>query len=456
MVARFLATMNTYIPKMYKVSKYNYAIEHNSKIVLFNGLSGYGFCMSEKEWEQLSSFFKALDSFSTQYPDDFKRIKDMGFIVEDDFDEVAYVKYKNKEACFANRDYMLIINPTLECCFKCWYCYEEHLTGHMSEETMSALKKHISMQVGNGSITSLQLSWFGGEPLLFFDKIVYPVSLFAQDKCDKKGIPFNNGITTNAYCINNMVVEKMNEIKLKNFQITLDGNRERHNKIRNHNGEPSYDKIIENINLLCAGIKDVEINLRINYDDVTLNMNPEDVLLSFPKEYRKNIIIDLHRVWQTTNSEQAKLFSNGGNAKLNEFMEKASSLGYQCHSGGRIELGTFCSCYANRKNYACINWDGNIFKCTARSFNEENSVGKLQEDGQIVWYEKKISRLYGYSPLEHPTCEQCEYLPICMGQCPQNYMESEHTMECVYEKKERNINDRIIDLYKSSLKKKNA
>lgn len=441
---------------MYKISKYNYTIEYNSKILLFNGLSGYGFCMSEKEWEQLSSFFKNLNSFITQYPDDFKRIKDMGFIIEDDFDEVAYIKYKNKESCYANRDYMLVINPTLECCFKCWYCYEERQTGHMSEETITALKKHISMYVDNGSITSLYLSWFGGEPLLFFEEIVYPMSLFAKEKCYKKGIPFSNGITTNAYCINGMVIEKMNEVKLKNYQITLDGNRDRHNTIRNHNGKPSYDKIIENINLLCAGINNVKINLRINYDDVTLDMNPEDILLSFPKEYRKSIHIDLHRVWQTANSKQAKLFSNGGNVRLNEFMKLASSLGYQCHSGGKIEIGTFYSCYANKKHYACINYDGNIFKCTARSFSEINSVGKLQEDGHIVWDEKKLSRLYGYSPLENSTCEQCEYLPICMGQCPQNYMESGHTMTCVYKNMERNIKDRIVDLYESSLKQKQS
>ena len=142
--------------------------------------------------------------------------------------------------------------------------------------------------------------------------------------------------------------------------------------------------------------------------------------------------------------------------RLNEFMKLASSLGYQCHSGGKIEIGTFYSCYANKKHYACINYDGNIFKCTARSFSEINSVGKLQEDGHIVWDEKKLSRLYGYSPLENSTCEQCEYLPICMGQCPQNYMESGHTMTCVYKNMERNMKDRIVDLYESSLKQKQS
>lgn len=445
-----------YFQKMYKVSRYNYTIEHNSKILLFNGMSGFGFCMSKKEWEQLSFFFKELNSFMMEYPNDFNRIKDMGFIIEDDFDEVAYIKYKNKESCYANQDYLLIINPTLECCFKCWYCYEEHNKGHMDDNTILALKKFISSLVNKEGITSFQISWFGGEPLLYFDEIVYPISLFAQAECKNEEVPFYNGITTNAYCINRMVVEKMNEINLKDFQITLDGNRDRHNKIRNHDGKPTYDRIVENINLLCDGISNVKINLRINYDDVTLDMNPEDILFSFPVKYRKYIQIDLHRVWQTVNSRQAKLFSNGGNAKLNEFIEMASSLGYQCHSGGRIQIGTFYNCYASKRNYACINYDGKIYKCTARSFNEANSVGKLQADGRIIWDEKKLSQLYGYLPIEHSTCEQCDYLPICMGQCPQSYMESRYTLTCVYKNGERSMKDRIIDLYESSLKQKQS
>lgn len=412
--------------------------------------------MYPNEWEKLRGYFNNIELFERTLPEDFNKLYNLGYIIEDNFDEIAYIKYKKKVACYSNRDYLIIINPTLECCFKCWYCYEKHDKGHMNDKTILALRKFMYTLVNQNGITSLHLSWFGGEPLLYFEEIVYPISLFAQDICGEKIIPFSNGITTNAYCINHMVVEKMNEIKLKDFQITLDGNRDRHNKIRNYNGKPSYDKIIENINLLCAGINDVKINLRINYDNVTLDMNPDDILLSFPMEYRKHIHIDLHRVWQTANSKQAKLFSNGGNKKLNEFIEAASSLGYPCHSGGKTQAGTFYGCYANKQNYACINYDGTIYKCTARSFNEANSVGKLQEDGQIVWDEKKLSRLYGHSPLEHSTCEQCEYLPICMGQCPQSYMESGYTLTCVYKNGERSMKDRIVDLYKSSLKQKQS
>lgn len=439
---------------MYKTSKYNYTIPYKSRVLFFNGLKGNGFNMSHEEWNRLEKFLQNLDSFKATFPADFDRLYSLGYIVDADFDEIAYVKHKNREACYSNRDYMLIINPTLECCFRCWYCYEEHQQGHMGKAVISALRKHISSRVGKGDISSLYLSWFGGEPLLYFDEIVYPTSLFAMKQCNKNHLPFGNGITTNAYCIDGEMVEKMNKIKLSNFQITLDGHRERHDTIRNQNGSPSYDRIIENIHLLCAGIDNVRINLRINYDDVTLGMNPEGILKSFDEAYRKFICIDLHRVWQTADSKQAQSYANGRNDKLNDFMAKASSLGYECHCGGKMQIGAFYNCYAGRNYYACINYDGNVFKCTARSFTEANRVGKLQKDGSIVWDERKISRLYGYAPLEKPECEQCDYLPVCMGPCPQNYMEAGYKVHCVYKNKERSINDRITDLYEASLKHK--
>lgn len=74
----------------------------------------------------------------------------------------------------------------------------------------------------------------------------------------------------------------------------------------------------------------------------------------------------------------------------------------------------------------------------------------------MVYLWDNSRQLYGYLPIEHSTCEQCDYLPICMGQCPQSYMESGYTLTCVYKNGERSMKDRIIDLYESSLKQKQS
>ncbi|WOC53178.1 hypothetical protein BPO_p0095 (plasmid) [Bergeyella porcorum] len=42
------------------------------------------------------------------------------------------------------------------------------------------------------------------------------------------------------------------------------------------------------------------------------------------------------------------------------------------------------SCYANKINHSTINYDGIVYKCTARDFNLKNHEGRLSSDGNII------------------------------------------------------------------------
>ena len=65
---------------------------------------------------------------------------DLKFIIDDDVNELEILRIRNREAV-RNQSYQLIINPTLECNFRCWYCYENHKKGHMNETTVENIKK---------------------------------------------------------------------------------------------------------------------------------------------------------------------------------------------------------------------------------------------------------------------------------------------------------------------------
>ncbi len=187
--------------------------------------------------------------------------------------------------------------------------------------------------------------------------------------------------------------------------------------------------------------------MRINYDNSTFKSNLEEVLNSFPDSIRKFVFIDMHRVWQTFETREAKVCLQEENEALNVFVLKAKKYGYKCHCDGALAVGRFYGCYACKTNFACINYDGKVYKCTACSFTDKDCMGQLERDGTILWNEARTSRLYGFSPLEDEKCKKCKFLPLCMGPCPKHYMNSGYKVNCVLDGSERKIEDRIVDLY---------
>ena len=125
---------------MYKISKYNYIIDYQGKKLFFNGMKGSGMLIPLSEWDNIQPFLNDLVRFKQEYPNDFDKLKQMGYIVNSDFDEVAYIKFMNKTSTYGNKSYTIFINPTLECNFRCWYCYEEHNNGYMSEDIIEKIK----------------------------------------------------------------------------------------------------------------------------------------------------------------------------------------------------------------------------------------------------------------------------------------------------------------------------
>lgn len=82
------------------------------------------------------------------------------------------------------------------------------------------------------------------------------------------------------------------------------------------------------------------------------------------------------------------------------------------------------ACYADRYHQAVINYDGSVFKCTARDFAKTNERdGILMNDGRIDWDEKKFNKRLGKTTIENKYCNNCKYLPLCFGPCSQKQLE---------------------------------
>lgn len=56
---------------------------------------------------------------------------------------------------------------------------------------MEKIKKHVKLMIKEERISGLFLDWFGGEPLLYFDEIIVPLSEQLRDIMTENGLSFS-------------------------------------------------------------------------------------------------------------------------------------------------------------------------------------------------------------------------------------------------------------------------
>lgn len=399
-----------------KASKYNYFIKDGEKIICFNSVSGRIFSAGQEQFAFINNIVKTPDNNTGE--EELKAwLKDNNFILDKDTDESKDIIARNREAVFGGM-YHLIINPTLECNFRCWYCYENHHKGHMSEATVNNLKKYIDRLIESGQCNEgMHLSWFGGEPLLYFEKIVYPLSLYVKNKMKEAGLPYRNGATTNGYLINKKIISLFDEIDFRSFQITLDGDRETHNNTRKSAKTSSFDTIIGNVIDICRDLREASVILRINYTDEIIKKDFGKILDIIPQNIRQHIQVSFHRVWQTMDK------ATDNNTYLIDNIHKLRDMGLKVITNNIYSPKRTHACYADRYNFAHINYDGNVYKCTAQDYSEEYAVGKLSDKGEIDWKPGILDRMHERANFENKMCLECKKLPLCGGPCVKKVMQ---------------------------------
>lgn len=389
-----------------KQSKYNTIVSLGKQQVLYNTITN--------KFVVLSDAIKEALKCETVSPLSLK-LESNNYLVKDDVDEKQMIESLFVQRRFSSKVYQLTLNTSLDCNLCCWYCYETHAKKtNMSLELVKNILLHLEIKSQADPFKILELSFFGGEPLLNYKAIK---ALLEGVKMLSERFDFDIHLTfvTNGTLINQKYVELLKEFKVR-FQITIDGNKDTHNNTRKYKskllGTDSYGRIMDNLKLLNEQEAEFYFIVRVNYETDTLK-SISKLMADLEFLDKRRTALSLHRVWQHKATEE-------DSALLIDAINYINSMGFVVST---FPLATNLeNCYADNYNQAIINYDGNVYKCTARDFSSEQPSGKLNSLGLIEW---NAPLLLDRLALDIPQkCKDCLLLPSCTGICSQKKVEA--------------------------------
>src|SRR6476646_9936821 len=120
------------------------------------------------------------------------------------------------------------------------------------------------------------LTFFGGEPLLNLPAM-YDLAERARRAADARGVTLFTNIITNGLLLTPEVVDRMLPFGLNGVKITLDGDKDTHNRMRPlRGGQGTFDRIVDNIRAVAGRVR---IAIGGNFDETSVDSYP--ALLEF-------------------------------------------------------------------------------------------------------------------------------------------------------------------------------
>lgn len=399
-----------------KISHYSAFIAVEKGNFIYNSLSNSLIKTESELFEKIKNFktFEFTENDLKEDSETIDMLKKAYIIIENKLDDLLEYQAAIWTRRRVNDVHNITIAPTMDCNYRCYYCFETQVHDYISDDTISRISKYINKLTNPRHIN---LTWFGGEPLLAFNqiKILTKQLLISEDTTT------NFNIITNGYYMDQNVVDELQNLKINSIQISIDGLYDQYNRVKSmKNDKNCFDTLIKNIDYFAEKNKDISLMIRVNLDK-NLKEDFHKIVNFFIQRYPNNTNIFPHaaflkNICNTTHESRACHFCNEKDKSefAVEMFQKTQNKSFLYPDNN------FCECAIRNQNSWAFGSDGSVYKCWENIGNNEDKVGFINEDGEIQitdW--AKLNRfLYGADPLNNANCKECFYLPICYGGCP--------------------------------------
>lgn len=388
-------------------SRYNYLFKSEKYgYLLYNSLSNAFLQIPEESIEMIENI-KNNPEVANEYTE-IEFLKKNKILVENDMDELAVLKTSESINRYTSNSLGLTIAPTLGCNFRCSYCFEPNKQGtRMNTDVQKAIVDYIKKR---DFIKNINVTWYGGEPLLCMDIIEN-----MTNELLKLPINYFADIVTNGYLLSKETFQKLQELKVSSIQITLDGLPATHNTRRPHATEKdSFERILSNLDAIIP-IKDkTNISIRVNIDNANKDEFPElynmlqkrfgDAVFVYPA-----FVENLNGTCKTTDCIQdVDLMSN----YLIDLYKK-----HGIYNPKFFPRLTYFSCMVRDLHSYVVDPLGKMYKCWNDIGIHEKEVVNILED-KIVNQNLLARYLKGADKMDSEECNNCKLYPVCSGGCP--------------------------------------
>ena len=274
----------------------------------------------------------------------------------------------------------------------------------------------MERKVASAELRQLNLSFFGGEPLMEFDTVVWPLLCAAVRLCEAHGKALAVHFTSNAYLLTPERIARLASLRLTypvSWQITLDGGRTVHNRVRHTAArEATYDTIVRNIHALLQAGMPVLVRLNYQYANLLSFLDVIDDFKDVDEKLKPLLSFQFQQIWQDRN--------NVSRENVNQELEKIERAYKEAGLPLQTQRVRPTRCYADNEHSVVVNYDGNLFRCTAQDFVPDSREGILSPDGELQvndTYRKRTARKF-----TNKVCRACKVYPLCFGGCSQKQM----------------------------------
>ena len=333
---------------------------------------------------------------------------------------------------------------TLQCNFACDYCFQgDHgdynkFADKMSPGMALRVSGWIERELERVQPEKFVLTFFGGEPLLnipAMDTIAERASAASR----ARGVELFINIITNGLLLSEELVDRLLPLGLNGIKITLDGDRDTHNRMRPlRGGQGTFDRIVENVRKVAGRCR---IAIGGNFDETSVEsfgdlltflreqdfadklvkVNFKPVVRAEAKAAAKNIIplIPVGANAKPLNGTCMTSVGEGGGSgcdncdfiddQMSFLREETRRHGFDTHDG--VHNGP---CHVHMEHAKTIGPDGSLYPCPGFTGQLATSTGHI-DDRKDAFRESARERFERLSPWKE--CGDCAYIPVCAGGC---------------------------------------